>query len=81
MGTYFHSQNFENHKKDKIVTLSFCKFVNFYHVSVPEELRISVIFFAILLTKILTTEKEFFVFIKNKKDKTIRLKDKKIICK
>ena len=39
-------------KKDKIVTHSFPKFVNFYHFSVSE-LRISVIFFAILLTKVL----------------------------
>ena len=51
-GAYFHGQNVEKHKKDKIVTHSFPKFVNFYHFSVSE-LRISVIFFAILLTKVL----------------------------
>ena len=63
--TYFHGQNVEKHKKDKIVTLSFPKFVSFYHLSVPEGPRISEILFAILHTKI----KGFFIFIKNKKDK------------
>ena len=52
-GAYFHGQNVEKHKKDKIVTHSFHKFVNFYHFSLPEELRISAIFFVILLTKVL----------------------------
>ena len=70
--TYFHSQNVEKHKKDKTVTLSFPKFVSFYHLSVPEGLRISKIFFAILHTKILIdNRKGFFIFIKNKKDKKI----------
>ena len=69
IGTYSQSQNVEKHKKDKIVTLSFPKIVNFYHFSVPE-LRISENFFAILLTKILTdSRKQVFIFIKNKKDK------------
>ena len=68
IGTYSHSQNVEKHKKDKIVTLSFPKIVNFYHFSVPE-LRISENVFAILLTKILTDRKQVFIFIKNKKDK------------
>ena len=67
--TYFHGQNVEKHKKDKIVTLSFPKFVSFYHLSVPEGLRISEIFFAILHTKIIDKRKGFFIFIKNKKDK------------
>ena len=31
----------KNAKKDKIVALSFPKFVSFYHLCVPEELRIS----------------------------------------
>ena len=43
----------KNTKKDKIVTLSFPKFVSFYHLSVPEGLRISKVFFAISHTKIL----------------------------
>ena len=65
-----HGQNVEKLKKDKIVTLSFTKFVSFYHLSVPEGLGISKIFFAILHTKILIDKRKgFFVFIKNKKDK------------
>ena len=36
--------NDPKHKKDKIVTLSFPKFVSFHHLSVQEELRISEIF-------------------------------------
>ena len=51
--TYSHSQTVEKCKKDKIVTLSFPKSVSFYHFSVPEELKISEIFFTIFLTKIL----------------------------
>ena len=43
----------KNIKKDKIVRLSFLKFVSFYHFNVPEEPRISEIVFAVLLTKIL----------------------------
>ena len=59
--TYFHIQNVEKHKKDKIVTLSFPKFVSFYHLSVPEGLRVSEIFFATLHTKILIdNRKEVF---------------------
>ena len=72
IGIYFHSQDVEKHKKDKIVTLSFRKFVDFYHFSVPEELRISDMFFAILLTKILIdNRKRVLTFIKNKKDKKL----------
>ena len=41
----------KNAKKDKIVALSFPKFVSFYHLCVPEELRISEIFFVILLIR------------------------------
>ena len=44
-------------QKDKIILPSFCKFVRFYHFSVPEE-RISEIFFEILLTKVLTDNKK-----------------------
>ena len=70
--TYFHGQNVEKHKKDKIVTLSFPKFVSFYHLSVPEGLRISKIFFAILHTKlIMDYRKGFLYLIKNKKIKKI----------
>ena len=46
--TYFHGQNVQRHKKDKIATLSFPNFVSFYYLSVPEGVRISEIFFAIL---------------------------------
>ena len=44
IGTYFHGQNIEQCKKDKIVTLSFPKYVSFYRFSVPEELGISEFF-------------------------------------
>ena len=56
-------------KKDKIVTLSFPKFVSFYHLSVQEELRISEIFLAILLTKILIDNRKgvFFLYQKRKR--------------
>ena len=43
----------KNAKKDKISTLVFPKFFSFSHFNVPEELRISEIVFAILLTKVL----------------------------
>ena len=57
-------------KKDKIVTFSFPKFVSFYHLIVPEGLRFSEVFFAILDTKMLIdNRKGFFIFIKNKKIK------------
>ena len=70
--TYFHGQNFEKQKKDKIVTLSFPKFVSFHQSSVQEELRICEIFFTILLTKILIdNRKGVFYLIKNKKDKKL----------
>ena len=59
-------------KKDKIVTLSFPKFISFHQSSVQEELRICVIFFTILLTKILIdNRKGVFYLIKNKKDKKL----------
>ena len=38
-------------QKDKIVTLSFPKFVSFHHLSVQEELSVSKIFFAIMLIR------------------------------
>ena len=70
IGSCFYRQNIEKHKKDKI-TLSFSKFVNFYHFSVPEELRISEIFFAIVRTKILVDNKKrvFLYFSQTKKIK------------
>ena len=40
-----------NTHKNKIVTLSFPKYVSFHHLSVQEELRISEIFFAILIIR------------------------------
>ena len=52
-GMYYHQQNVKKCRNDKIVTLSFPKFVSFYHCSAPEELRIHGIFFAIVLIKIL----------------------------
>ena len=59
-------------KKDKIVTLSFPKFISFHQSSVQEELRICEIFFTILLTKILIdNRKGVFYLIKNKKDKKL----------
>ena len=70
--TYFHGQNVQKHKKDKIITHSFPKSVSFRHLSVQEELRTSEIFFGILLVRYsLAAEKEFFIFIKNKKDKKV----------
>ena len=46
------------------------KFVSFYHLSVPEGIRISEIFFAIFHTKILIdNRKGFFIIMKNKRDK------------
>ena len=67
--TYFHGQNAEKLKKDKIVTLSFPKCVSFYHLSVPEGLRISEIFFAILHTKILIDIRKvaFYLYQKQKR--------------
>ena len=56
--TYFHGQNVEKREKDDVLTLSFSKFVSFYHVSVPEGLRISEIFIAILHTKILIENRQ-----------------------
>ena len=59
-------------KKDKIVTLSFPKFVSFHQSNVQEELRICEIFFTISLTKILIdNRKGVFYLIKNKKDKKL----------
>ena len=59
-------------KKDKIVTLSFPKFVSFHQSNAQEELRICEIFFTILLTKILIdNRKGVFYLIKNKKDKKL----------
>ena len=53
----------KNTKKIKLyITLSFLKFVSFYHLSVPESSRIPEIFFAILHTKILIDNKMFFYF-------------------
>ena len=44
---YFHGKNVEKRKKEKIV-LTFTLFVNCYHFSLPEELRISDFFFSFL---------------------------------
>ena len=68
--TYFYSQNFENRKNDKIIILYFPKFVSFYHFSVPEELRISEIFFAILLTKNLIDSRKGIFSLYQKQKKT-----------
>ena len=78
IGTCFHGQNVKIHKKDKIVTLSIPKFVNLHNLNAQEELRISGIFFATLLAKILIDyRKGDFLslskmkFIKDEKDKKI----------
>ena len=70
--TYFHGQNVEKHKKHKIVTLPFPKFVSFYHLAIPQELRISEIFFAILHTKILIDNIKGVIYLYQKQN------DKKI---
>ena len=57
--TYFHSQNVEK-QKNKIVTLSFPKFISFHQLGVPEGLGISEIFFAILHTKIIVDNRKGF---------------------
>ena len=49
----FHGQNVKKCKKDKVVTLSFPKFVSFHELSVQEELRILEIFFTIFFGNIL----------------------------
>ena len=69
LGTYFHSQNVDKHKKGKTVTLSFPKFVDFYHVSVPGELKISETLFTIYLTKILINNRKrvFYLYQKQKR--------------
>ena len=69
--TYYPCQNVKKQKKkDKIVTLSFAKFVSFYHLIAPEGPRISEIFFAILHTAIsIDNRKGFLIFIENKMDK------------
>ena len=60
----------KNTKKDKILTPSFPKFVSFYHLSVPEGLKISKVFFAILHTKILIDyRKGLFLSLSKKKKK------------
>ena len=69
LGTYFHSQNVDKHKKGKIVTLPFPKFVDFYHVSVPGELKISETLFTMYLTKILINNRKrvFYLYQKQKR--------------
>ena len=69
MRTYFYRQNVEKCKNDKSVTLSFPKSVSVYHFIVPEELRISEIFIAILLTKILINNRKviFYLYQKGKR--------------
>ena len=68
--TYFHVQNVEKHKKVKIVTLFFLKFVSFCYFIVPEKLRISEILFAGLHTKILIGNRKG-VFLSKQKNKKI----------
>ena len=67
--TYFHVQNVEKHKKDKIVTLFFLKFVSFCYSNVPEKLRISEILFAGLYTKILIGNRKGVFLLKQKNKK------------
>ena len=60
----------KNTKKKKwYITLSFCKFVSFYHLSVPQGLRISKIFFAILYIyygKVLIDNRKGFFYLYQK---------------
>ena len=74
IGTYSQNgQNLEKRKKDKIATLSFLWFLTnlsgFYHFNVPEEIRISEILFATMLTKILTDNRKgvFYLYQKRKR--------------
>ena len=60
-------------KKDKIVTLSFPISV---HLSVPEGLRISEIFFAILHTKIIIDDRKGIYHYQKQKDKKINNQDR-----
>ena len=55
VGTYFHHENVGKCKikNKKIVIFPFLKFVSLHHFIVLEKLRISEIFFAIVLMKIL----------------------------
>ena len=57
-------------KKDKIVTF-FSKFVGFYYFRVPQELRISDILLAILLTNILIDNRNgaFYLYQKQRRQK------------
>ena len=66
IGTYFHSQNIEKCKKDKIVTLFFPKFVSLSFLCFRRTQNIWNFFLEILLRKILIdSRKEVFIFIKN----------------
>ena len=56
-------------KKDKIVTLYFPKFISFYHFSVPEQLRISEIFFEILPTEILIDNRKGVFYFYQKQER------------
>ena len=59
-----------NKKKDKILTLSFTKFVSFIISLVQKNLKFLKFFLQYCLQRhYLTTEKEFSIFIKNQKDK------------
>ena len=61
-----------NKKKDKILTLSFTKFVSFIISVVQKNLKFLKFSLQYCLQRYyLTTEKEFSIFIKNQKDKKI----------
>ena len=80
IGTYFHSQNIEKCKKDKIVTLFFpqiCQFIISVFQKNSEFLKF---FLEILLRKILIdSRKGVFIFIKNKQTTVAGFFKQKII--
>ena len=69
--THFSNRNLFSRSNNEIVTLPFFKFINFYHFSVPEELGISEIFFAILFTRKLIDSRKgvFYLYQKQKRKK------------
>ena len=68
--THFSNRNLFSRSNNEIVTLPFFKFINFYHFSVPEELGISEIFFAILFTrKLIDSRKGVFLSLSKTKEK------------
>ena len=66
---YFHSQNFEKHKKDKIVKLSFPKFPSSYQLSIQKKSESLKYYLQLFLTKIfIDTRKGVFHLYQKQKD-------------